>query len=142
KEEADRMRNDAESHADEDKRKLAEIEARNMLDSRVYQVEKLVNENREKLPESELKPVEAALTSAKSALAGSDISQIQAATQELERASHKLAEVLYQNTQASGAQAGATGSSDGTQGEPKKEKAPEDVIDAEYVDVDETKKPN
>ena len=63
-------RTDAESHADEDKRKLAEIEARNMLDSRVYQVEKLVNENREKLPESDLKPVEDALAAAKSALAG------------------------------------------------------------------------
>jgi molecular chaperone DnaK len=148
KEEAERMRGDAESHAEEDKKKLAEIEARNILDNRVYQIEKLLSENREKLSESDLKPVEEALAAAKSALSGGILDQIQSATQTLEKASHKLAEVLYQAGQASGAQAGAAGSSDGSSGAPGGPKAgssappPGEVIDAEYVDVDESKKPN
>jgi molecular chaperone DnaK len=149
KEEAERMRGDAEAHAEEDKKKLAEIEARNLLDNRVYQVEKLIADNRDKLSESDIKPVEEAVAAAKSALGGGILEQIQSATQQLERASHKLAEVLYQSAQATGAQAGAAGSTDGTagtQGGPKpgstSNPPPGEVIDAEYVDVDESKKPN
>jgi molecular chaperone DnaK len=145
KEEAEKMRSDAEAHAEEDKKKLAEIEARNILDNRVYQVEKLIADNRDKLSESDTKPVEEAVAAAKSALAGGILDQIQSATQQLESASHKLAEVLYKTAQASGAQAGAGGSADGASGAPKSGagSAPEgEVIDAEYVDVDETKKPN
>jgi molecular chaperone DnaK len=148
KEEAEKMRNDAEAHADEDKKKLSEIEARNILDSRVYQIEKLIAENREKLSESDIKPVEEALAAAKSALSGGILDQITSATQQLERASHTLAETLYKTAQASGAQAGAAGSSDGAPGTPGGSKSgssappPGEVIDAEYVDVDESKKPN
>ena len=148
KEEAEKMRNDAEAHADEDKKKLSEIEARNILDSRVYQIEKLIAENREKLSESDIKPVEEALAAAKSALSGGILDQITSATQQLERASHTLAETLYKTAQASGAQAGAAGSSDGVPGTPGGSKSgssappPGEVIDAEYVDVDESKKPN
>ncbi len=145
KEEAEKMRSDAESHAEEDKKKLAEIEARNILDNRVYQVEKLIADNRDKLSESDTKPAEEAVTAAKSALAGGILEQIQSATVQLESASHKLAEVLYKTAQAAGAQAGAGGASDAGPGAPKSGPgaAPEgEVIDAEYVDVDETKKPN
>jgi molecular chaperone DnaK len=145
KEEAEKMRSDAEAHAEEDKKKLAEIEARNVLDNRVYQVEKLIADNRDKLSESDTKPVEEAVAAAKSALAGGILEQIQSATQQLETASHKLAEVLYKTAQATGAQAGAGGSADAGPGAPKSGSgsAPEgEVIDAEYVDVDETKKPN
>ena len=109
KEEAEKMRSDAESHAEDDKKKLAEIEARNILDNRVYQVEKLIADNRDKLSESDTKPVEEAVAAAKSALAGGNLPQIQSATEQLESASHKLAEVLYKTAQASGAQAGAGG---------------------------------
>jgi molecular chaperone DnaK len=145
KEEAEKMRSDAEAHAEDDKKKLAEIEARNILDNRVYQVEKLIADNREKLAESDTKPVEEAVAAAKSALASGILDQIQSATKQLDNASHKLAEVLYKTAQASGAQAGAGGSADGGSGAPKSGtgSAPEgEVIDAEYVDVDETKKPN
>jgi molecular chaperone DnaK len=148
KEEAEKMKNDAEAHAEEDKKKLAEIEARNILDNRVYQMEKLLGENREKLSESDIKPVEEALAAAKSALAGGILDQITSATQQLERASHAVAETLYKSAQASGAQAGASGSSDGSAGTPGGSKSgsgsppPGEVIDAEYVDVDESKKPN
>jgi molecular chaperone DnaK len=145
KEEAEKMRSDAEAHAEEDKKKLAEIEARNILDNRVYQVEKLIADNRDKLSESDTKPVEEAVVAAKSALAGGILEQIQSATVQLESVSHKLAEVLYKSAQASGAQAGAEGPAGqgpgATKGGPGS--APEgEVIDAEYVDVDETKKPN
>ena len=145
KEEAEKMRSDAEAHAEEDKKKLAEIEARNILDNRVYQVEKLIADNREKLSESDTKPVEEAVAAAKSALAGGILDQIQSATQQLESASHKLAEVLYKNAQATGAQAGPVASTDGSSGAPNSGPGspPEgEVIDAEYVDVDESKKPN
>jgi molecular chaperone DnaK len=146
KEEAEKMRSDAEAHAEEDKKKLAEIEARNILDNRVYQVEKLIADNRDKLSESDTKPVEEALAAAKSALSGGILEQIQSATQQLDNASHKLAELLYKSAQATGAQAGAGGgSTDGASGNPKggPGPAPEgEVIDAEYVDVDESKKPN
>jgi molecular chaperone DnaK len=145
KEEAEKMRSDAEAHAEDDKKKLAEIEARNILDNRVYQVEKLIADNRDKISESDTKPVEEAVAAAKSALAGGILDQIQSATVQLESASHKLAEVLYKTAQASGAQAGAGGPGDGASGAPKSGtgSAPEgEVIDAEYVDVDETKKPN
>ena len=146
KEEAERMRTDAEAHADEDKKKLAEIEARNILDNRVYQMEKLLADNREKLSESDVKPVESAIATAKSALSSGVLAEMQSATQELERASHKLAEVLYKTAQASGAQSGASQPVDGNPGGPQQPAAgsppPGEVIDAEYVDVDETKKPN
>src|SRR5450631_1311352 len=112
KEEAEKMRTEAESHAEDDKKKLAEIEARNILDNRVYQVEKLIADNREKLSETDTKPVEEAVAAAKSALAGGILDQIQSATVQLDSASHKLAEVLYKTAAASGAQAGGTGSTD------------------------------
>src|SRR5216684_3257583 len=140
KDEAEKMRNDAEAHAEDDKKKLVEIEARNILDNRVYQVEKLLSDNREKLSESDTKPVEEAVAAAKSALAGGILDQITSATQQLERASHKLAEVLYQSAQASAASSpdgGSTGKAP-----PKEGSGPGEVIDAEYVDMDESKKPN
>jgi molecular chaperone DnaK len=111
----------------------------------VYQVEKLIADNRDKLSESDTKPVEEAVATATTALAGGILEQIQSATQQLETASHKLAEVLYKTAQATGAQAGAAGSADAGPGAPKSGtgSAPEgEVIDAEYVDVDESKKPN
>ncbi len=142
KEEAEKMRLDAESHAEEDRRKVAEVEARNALDSRVYQVEKLVRENRDKIPEADAKAAEEAIEKAKSALAGSDTGAMQSATQELERASHRIAEALYKTagTAAGGSQGGASAGGN-TQGGPKKP-AEGEVIDAEYVDVDESKRPN
>jgi molecular chaperone DnaK len=145
KEEAEKMRSDAEAHAEDDKKKLAEIEARNILDNRVYQVEKLIADNRDKLSESDTKPVEEAVAAAKSALAGGILDQMQSATVQLESASHKLAEVLYKTAQATGGQAGDGGSADAGPGAPKSGPGPApegEVIDAEYVDVDETKKPN
>jgi molecular chaperone DnaK len=144
KDEAERMRAEAESHAEEDRKRLAEIEARNLLDNRVYQIEKLLGENRDKLSESDIKPVEEALAAAKTALSSGNLDQIQAASKQLESVSHKLAEMLYKTAQAGGPQGGAPGGAPGAQGgpEPGSTSAPGEVIDAEYVDVDESKKPN
>jgi molecular chaperone DnaK len=153
KEEAEKMRNEADAHAEDDRQKLAEVEARNMLDTRVYQMEKLVRENRDKLSESDIKPLEEAIEKAKSALAGSDIEAIKSASQNLDSVSHKVAEVLYRATSAANAaaggadaQPGAGPSGDGASQDasrPAGQKSGEgEVIDAEYVDVDESKKPN
>jgi molecular chaperone DnaK len=147
KDEAEKMRTDAEAHADDDKRKLAEIEARNQLDNRVYQTEKLLRENREKLAEGDAKSVEEALEKAKSALAGGNLESIEAANKELETASHKVAEVLYSAAQKAGAGGGAgtppgAGGAAGSPGPEPKKPGEGEVIDAEYVDVDETKQPN
>jgi molecular chaperone DnaK len=149
KDEAEKMRREAESHADEDRRKLAEVEARNTLDSRIYQMEKLIRENREKLAEGDIKPVEAAIEKGKSALSGGNLEAIQSAATELESVSHKLAEVLYRASAAAGAAGGQGtgtpgGAPGGSSGEGPAEKKPGEgeVIDAEYVDVDDSKKPN
>jgi molecular chaperone DnaK len=146
KDEAEKMRREAESHSDEDRRKFTEVEARNTLDSRVYQMEKLIRENREKLAEGDVKPVEAAIESAKSALASGNLESIQSAIKELESTSHKLAEVLYRASAAAGA-AGGQGTPGAAPGAQQSEgsagkKGEGEVIDAEYVDVDESKKPN
>ncbi len=148
KDEAEKMRQDAESHAEEDRRKFAEIEARNTLDNRVYQIEKLLRENREKLADPDIKAVEEALEKSKSALAGGSLDTIQSATQELERTSHKIAETLYRSGAAGaapgsagqGAGAGASGGS--PEAGQQKKPGEGEVIDAEYVDVDESKRPN
>ncbi len=140
KDEAGRMRAEAETHAEEDRRRLAEIEARNQCDARVYQVEKLLRENREKLSESDVKSVEEPLERCKRALSGESIDEIKSATEALERSTHKIAEVLYRSTAASGAAGGQPGTDAAGTGPGRA--GPGDVIDAEYVDVDESKKPN
>ena len=146
KEEAEKMRSDAEAHAEDDKKKLAEIEARNILDNRVYQVEKLIADNRDKLSESDTKPVEEAVAAAKSALAGGILDQIQSATRATrerlaqarrgalqDRAGHRSAGGRRRVPRSAGPGAPKSGPGSAPEGE---------VIDAEYVDVDETKKPN
>jgi len=138
KDEIDKMMRDAESHAADDVKKREEIEARNKLDSLVYQMEKTLNENREKVGAA-AGDVETAIADAKKALAEGDVDKLNEAYNQLQTASHKMAEALYQQTAAGGTetpaddQASAAGaSSSGGGGE-------DNVIDAEYVDVDENK---
>ncbi len=138
KEEIDKMMRDAESHAADDVKKREEIESRNKLDSLVYQMEKTLNENREKVG-SVAADVDTAIADAKKALAEGGVEKLNEAFNQLQTASHKLAEALYQQTGTSGTetpaddQASAAGaSSAGGAGE-------DNVIDAEYVDVDENK---
>jgi len=147
KDEAEKMRQEAESHSEDDRRRMEEVEARNRLDGMLYQAEKMIRENREKIAEPDVKAAEAAIEEAKKAIAEGGTARLRSATENVERNLHKIAEVLYKAGQAAGA-AGASaagagaggGSSTGSSG--GQEKKPGEVIDAEYVDVDESKRPN
>ncbi len=142
KEEVERMAKDAEAHAAEDKTKREEIDARNQLDSMVYQIEKMLRESGDKISGSERGEVENALADAKKALESNDKAQMDRAREALTQASHKLAEQMYKATQPGpGAGAGPTpgaeaGPQPGGDGQAKKD---EGVIDAEYVDVEDKK---
>ena len=105
--EVDRMVKDAEAHADEDAKRKEEIEARNNCDSLVNATETTLNELGDKVPADSKSTVEAAIAEAKTALEGTDIDAIKAATEKLQQASYKLAEVAYSNQDA--AAAGAAG---------------------------------
>jgi molecular chaperone DnaK len=144
KEEAERMRGEADSHAAEDKKHLEEIEARNRGDNLVYQTEKLIRENREKLPEADIRAAEEAIEATKKALADGAVEGINSTVETLTRASHRLAEALYRagTESQAGAAAGAAAGQAGAASEPAGSKAKDEVIDAEYVDVDESKRPN
>jgi molecular chaperone DnaK len=144
KEEADRMKKEADSHAAEDKAKLAEVEARNRLDNLVYQTEKVVKDNRDKLAEADVKSAEDAIAEARTALSGSDVDKMNAAVDSLTKASHHIAETMYKAQQASGAAAGASADGSTQAGGAGANNTPpqSDVVDAEFVDVDDTKKPN
>ena len=135
--EIDKMVKEAESHAEDDKQKSQEIEARNRADSLVYQTEKLLSENKDKLAESDVKTVEAAIAECKKALEEGDTARINSAAEALTQASHKIAEAMYSQAGAAAGD-GASSSDAGPSG--GGEKADDDVIDAEYVDVDDTKK--
>jgi molecular chaperone DnaK len=150
KEEAEKMRTEAESHSEDDRRRMEEVEARNRLDGIMYQAEKMLRENREKIAESDVKTAEDAIEEAKKAIAEGGTARLRSATENLEKSLHKIAEVLYKANEAAGAQqagaasagAGASGGAGASSSSAPQDKKPGDVIDAEYVDVDETKRPN
>jgi molecular chaperone DnaK len=135
KEEVDRMAKEAESHASEDQTKRDEVEARNSLDNMVYNVEKMLKDNGDKVSGSEKSEVESALAEAKQSLQGnSGVSEMNSAREKLTAASHKLAEAMYKSNAS-----GASAASDASAGAPAEEKKDEGVIDAEYVDVADKK---
>ena len=137
KDEIEKMTTDAQAHADEDKKNREQIETKNKLDSLVYNTGKILKENRDKISDSDASTLDAALSKAKQTLEStSDAAELNAAFEELTRASHRLAEVMYQKTtsQAPHAEAGTAGEAKASAG--KKE---DEVIDAEYVDMDENK---
>ena len=132
----DKMVHEAESHADDDRRKREEIETRNKADSTVYQVEKALNENRSKLSESDVKAVDAALADAKKALEEGGVERITKATDALNQVSNKAFEAMYRSAagQPGGGNSGAGGA------EPQGDSKPDgEVIDAEYVDGEDKK---
>lgn len=140
KEEIDKMMKDAESHAGEDEKKKLEIEARNRLDGLVYSVEKTFAENKEKLDAAASGEIEAAIAESKTALGGNDPDTMNNAYERLQTASHKLAEVLYSQagsqteTPEGDAEQASTASASG---EGPASSSDDDVIDAEYVDVED-----
>jgi molecular chaperone DnaK len=139
KEEVEKMAKEADAHAAEDKEAREQIEARNALDSMVYNIEKMLKEGGEKVTAADKTDVETALADAKKTLEGSpSTADLKQANERLTQASHKLAEAMYKATAAQAqpgpTDGGAAGAAPG--GETKKD---EGVIDAEYVDVDEKK---
>jgi molecular chaperone DnaK len=131
KEEVERMAKEADAHASEDQAKREEVEARNSLDNMVYNVEKMLKDNGDKVSGSDKSDVEAALTEARTKLQGTtNAAELNAAREKLTAASHKLAEAMYKaNASAPAGDAAAAGGA-------AQEKKEEGVIDAEYVDVD------
>jgi molecular chaperone DnaK len=137
KDEVERMARDAESHASEDKEKRDQIEARNGLDNMVYNIEKMLKENGDKVSGSEKSDVESALADAKKTLEGTpSAGELDTAREKLTAASHKLAEAMYKVNANAAPTDGAQASAGTTPEEPKKD---EGVIDAEYVDVEDKK---
>ena len=100
------MVKDAERHGEEDKQRRADIETRNHADTLVYNTEKMLNENREKIPVGDIKPIEDALAEAKEALKSEDMDKIRSAMETLTKASHRLAEVMYKQAKEKQATAG------------------------------------
>jgi len=138
KDEIDKMTNDAQDHAEEDKKYREKIEAKNKLDSLLYNTEKMLKENRESISEADAASLDEAIAKAKSTLeSSSEAADLNAAVEELTQASHRLAEVMYQKTAAQAQQQGDAGADAGEPGESSKDSNKEDeVIDAEYVDMD------
>jgi molecular chaperone DnaK len=139
KEEVDRMAKEAEAHSAEDKAKREEIEARNQLDSLVYNIEKMLKENADKVSGSEKSGVETALADAKKTLEGQPSpAELNAAREKLTAASHKLAEAMYKANASSATTGGAPPTDgDAAAAGTADEKKDEGVIDAEYVDVED-----
>ena len=130
--EIDKMVKDAEMHSSEDKKKRELIETRNQADSLVYTTEKAVKEHGEKLDEDTKKAIESALEDLKKAMEGDDPEAIKSKTEALATASQKLGEILYQQAQSEAA-AGGAGEAEG--GDQK-----DDVVDAEFEEVDDEEK--
>jgi molecular chaperone DnaK len=142
KEEVERMAKEADAHSAEDKAKREEIEAKNQLDSMVYQMEKMLRESGDKISGSDRGEVENAIADAKKALESGEKGNMDRAREALTKASHKLAEQMYKAASPQGGPgagpesgAGPSGSASGD-GQAKKD---EGVIDAEYVDVEDRK---
>ena len=142
KDEVDKMAKDAESHSADDRKQRDTIEARNRADAMVYNVEKTLKEHRAKVGEAEAKEIEGALDETRKAINENDAARINAAVDRLTSASHKLAEAMYKASAQQPGGAGAPGGDSaapgaGDQGKDKKDK--DNVVDAEFVDVDDKK---
>ena len=127
--EIERMRKDAEAHAEEDKHKRELAEARNQADTMCFQMEKLMKEHADKLSDSDKAPLEAAIKKTRDVAQGADVQAIKSAVSELEQVSHALSKTLYQSqARAAGAAPGA----DGGAAAGKPSGGEEDAIDAEF----------
>jgi molecular chaperone DnaK len=144
KEEVERMAKEADAHSAEDKAQRDSIEAKNQLDSMVYQIEKMLKESGDKISGSDRGEIENALGDAKKALESNDKAQMDKARETLTQASHKLAEQMYKAAQSQPGAGPQGGQAPGPQpgganGAGESQKKDEGVIDAEYVDVEDKK---
>jgi len=142
-EEIQKMVRDAESHAEDDRKKRDLVEARNQADSLVYMTEKTLKEHGDKVDAATKSAIEAAMSKTKTAMEGSDTEEIKRTMEELQQASHKLAEAMYQQAAGAGGagpEAGAGGAGPGAGGPQASAKPEEDVVDAEYEEVKEERR--
>jgi len=140
KDEVEKMARDADSHSSDDRKKKEEIESRNRADAMVYNIEKMLKEHRDKVGADDAKAVEEALADTKKAMSEGGIDRINQATSKLETASHKLAEAMYKASSQPGGtppQGGPAADGNGAGGSESKPK--DNVVDAEFVDVDDKK---
>ena len=145
KDEVEKMAKDAEAHSADDKNRREEIESRNQADAMVYNVEKTLKEHKDKVSAEDAKAVEDALEEAKKAVQTGNVAEIKAATDRLTQASHKLAEAMYKASAATPPPAGEPGpgehgAGNGAGPDPGGAKSKDNVVDAEFVDVDDKKK--
>ena len=136
KDEIQKMSKDAEAHSEEDRKYREEVEAKNKADGLVYATEKTLKENRDKISEADAKSIEAAVEECRRAIAEGGTDRINRAVDQLNTASHKLADVLYKQAGAQPEAGASSGSSTSSEAKP----AEGEVIDAEYVDVDDKRK--
>src|ERR1700689_4868082 len=136
KDEVEKMARDAETNSADDRKRKDEIDARNRADSMVYQVEKMLKDHRDKITDADAKTVEEALEATKKAMSEGGIDRINQATSKLETASHKLAEAMYKSSSQPGGTPPAPDANGGFGGESKPK---DNVVDAEFVDVDDKK---
>jgi molecular chaperone DnaK len=139
KEEVDRMMKDAESHAEEDRKRKEEIEARNRADQTVYAAEKMIQEMGDKVPAGDKAAVQSAIDALKSAMAANDTAAMNRAMEQLTQAQHKAAEALYKQTGPTGPEGSAAGAGSGGSGGAEGSASggaggAGDVIDAEVVE--------
>jgi molecular chaperone DnaK len=132
------MVKDAEAHAEEDKKRKAQVEAKNHAEALLHATEKALAEHGAKVGETERRAIENAMADLKEALKGDDAEVLTAKTNALAQASMKLGEAMYKQAQdgAAGGSGGPDGAAPGGDGAAKKE----DVVDAEFTEVDDDKK--
>jgi molecular chaperone DnaK len=135
KDEVDKMMREAESHADEDRKRKEEIETRNHADQAAYAAERMLKDNGDKLSASDKQPIESAIEDLKKAIEKNDVAEMKRTMEALNSAQHKAAETLYKSTSASGADSGGEpGGGAGSQAGAAGGRSSDDVIDAEVVE--------
>jgi len=140
KEEVEKMAKDAEANSADDRKRKDEIDARNRADSMVYQVEKMLKDHRDKIGEADAKQVEEALASTRTTMQAGSVEDINKAVDNLTQASHKLAEAMYKSSSSQpGGQPGGQQAPPTDGAGPKPDAKPDNVVDAEFVDVDDKK---
>jgi molecular chaperone DnaK len=135
KDEVEKMAKDAELHSGDDRKKKEEIESRNRADAMVYNIEKMLKEHRDKVSADDAKNVETAIEDTKKAMQEGGVDRINQATSKLETASHKLAEAMYKASSQQAPPAGGPAADGNSAGQKPKD----NVVDAEFVDVEDKK---
>jgi molecular chaperone DnaK len=128
------MVRDAETYEVEDRRKREQVETHNQLDGLIFSTEKVLGENRDKLPGSDRAPLEQAIAEGKDALQSDDLDRMKAAVEAVTQASHKVAEAMYQSAAGGSREAQAGGGAYGPPpGGPHRKPADDGAIDAEFT---------